>query len=65
VMENVRGLLSAAITHRPLRRRGPGYPRLAAKEELGSAFPNTQPTLNRSPAARSSSSISRARKSRS
>jgi DNA (cytosine-5)-methyltransferase 1 len=38
VMENVRGLLSAAIKHRPLNRRGPGYPPLTASEELGSAF---------------------------
>jgi DNA (cytosine-5)-methyltransferase 1 len=26
VMENVKGVLSAAIRHRPLNRRGPGYP---------------------------------------
>lgn len=38
VMENVRGLLSAAIRHRPLSQRGPGFPPLAAKEQLGSAF---------------------------
>ncbi|MDE0626329.1 MAG: DNA cytosine methyltransferase [Bryobacterales bacterium] len=38
VMENVRGLLSAAVRHRPLKERGPGYPRLAAEELLGSAF---------------------------
>lgn len=38
VMENVRGLLSAAVRHRPLNKRGPGYPPLAADEELGSAF---------------------------
>jgi DNA (cytosine-5)-methyltransferase 1 len=38
VLENVRGLLSAAIKHRPLRERGPGYPRLKGEEELGSAF---------------------------
>lgn len=38
VMENVRGLLSAAIRHRPLKQRGPGYPRLTEEEELGSAF---------------------------
>jgi DNA (cytosine-5)-methyltransferase 1 len=38
VMENVRGLLSAAIRHRPLRERGPGYPSLARDEELGSAL---------------------------
>jgi DNA (cytosine-5)-methyltransferase 1 len=38
VMENVRGILSAAVRHRPLRERGPGYPPLAPDEELGSAF---------------------------
>lgn len=38
VMENVRGVLSAAAQHRPLRERGPGFPRLKAEEELGSAF---------------------------
>ena len=38
VMENVRGLISAAERHRPLHERGPGYPPLAADEELGSAF---------------------------
>lgn len=38
VMENVRGLLSAAARHRPLNKRGPGHPPLAPEEELGSAF---------------------------
>lgn len=38
VMENVRGLLSAAARHRPLNKRGPGHPPLAPDEELGSAF---------------------------
>ena len=38
VMENVRGVLSAAIKHRPLRERGPGFPPLQPDEELGSAF---------------------------
>lgn len=38
VMENVRGLLSAAARHRPLNKRGPGNPPLAPDEELGSAF---------------------------
>lgn len=38
VMENVRGLLSAAIKHRPLKERGPGYPPLHPDEELGSAL---------------------------
>jgi DNA (cytosine-5)-methyltransferase 1 len=38
VMENVKGILSAAVRHRPLAERGPGYPPLRADEELGSAF---------------------------
>lgn len=38
IMENVKGLLSAAIKHRPLKERGPGFPALAPEEELGSAF---------------------------
>lgn len=38
VMENVRGVLSAAASHRPLKERGPGFPRLKPEEELGSAF---------------------------
>lgn len=38
IMENVKGLLSAAITHRPLNERGPGHPPLKPEEELGSAF---------------------------
>lgn len=38
VMENVRGLLSAAKKHRPLNERGPGFPPLSPEEELGSAF---------------------------
>jgi DNA (cytosine-5)-methyltransferase 1 len=38
MMENVRGMLSAAILHRPLAQRGPGHPTLSAEEELGSAF---------------------------
>lgn len=38
VMEQVRGVLSAAVQHRPLSRRGPGHPPLAEDEQLGSAF---------------------------
>jgi DNA (cytosine-5)-methyltransferase 1 len=38
VMENVRGLLSAAVSHRPLNQRGPKNPPLTRDEELGSAF---------------------------
>lgn len=37
-MENVRGMLSAALKHRPLDQRGPGHPSLEPDEELGSAF---------------------------
>lgn len=38
VMENVKGMLSAAIRHRPLDERGPGFPPLAPDEEFGSAL---------------------------
>jgi DNA (cytosine-5)-methyltransferase 1 len=38
VMENVRGLISAAVRHRALKERGPGYPPLEEDEQLGSAF---------------------------
>jgi len=38
VMENVKGMLSAAIRHRPLDQRGPGFPPLARHEEFGSAL---------------------------
>jgi DNA (cytosine-5)-methyltransferase 1 len=38
VMENVKGMLSAAVRHRPLDERGPGFPPLAPDEELGSAL---------------------------
>ncbi|TLX22477.1 DNA cytosine methyltransferase [Thermomonas fusca] len=38
LMENVRGLLSAAERHRPLKFRGPGHPPLEEDELLGSAF---------------------------
>lgn len=38
IMENVRGVLSAAIKHRPLKQRGPGFPPLSQDEQLGSAF---------------------------
>ena len=38
VMENVKGMLSAAVRHRPLDERGPGFPPLTPEEELGSAF---------------------------
>jgi len=38
VLENVKGLLSAAKRHRPLAKRGPGFPQLTPDEEHGSAF---------------------------
>jgi DNA (cytosine-5)-methyltransferase 1 len=38
IMENVRGVLSAAVKHRPLNKRGPGFPALTSGEELGSAL---------------------------
>ena len=38
VMENVKGVISAAIKHRKLKERGPGFPPLEPEEELGSAF---------------------------
>jgi DNA (cytosine-5)-methyltransferase 1 len=38
VMENVKGILSAAIRHRPLGKRGPGYAQLSRSERLGSAL---------------------------
>ena len=38
VMENVRGLLSAAVKHRPLNQRGPSYPALTSDEQPGSAL---------------------------
>jgi DNA (cytosine-5)-methyltransferase 1 len=38
VMENVKGVLSAAVKHRALIARGPGCPPLESDEELGSAF---------------------------
>jgi len=38
VMENVKGILSAAVRHRTLNKRGPGWPALSRNEELGSAL---------------------------
>src|SRR5262249_47903025 len=38
VMENVRGILSSAVVHRPLAERGAGLPPLAPDEQYGSAF---------------------------
>lgn len=38
VVENVRGLLSAPLMHRPLSERGPGYPELSGDEKRGGAL---------------------------
>ena len=38
VLENVRGLLSAAIQHRPLKARGKGHPPLAEGEKRGTVL---------------------------
>jgi DNA (cytosine-5)-methyltransferase 1 len=38
LMENVRGITSAAEKHRPLAQREPAFPELEEDEELGSAF---------------------------
>lgn len=38
VLENVKGVLSAAVKHRALKNRGPGHPPLQTDEELGSGF---------------------------
>jgi len=38
VIENVKGIISAAKKHRPLAQRGPGFPPLSPEEEYGSAF---------------------------
>uniref|UniRef100_C5DB32 DNA (cytosine-5-)-methyltransferase n=1 Tax=Geobacillus sp. (strain WCH70) TaxID=471223 RepID=C5DB32_GEOSW len=38
LLENVKGLLSAALKHRPLNQRGPGHPPLTEEEQPGSAL---------------------------
>ena len=38
LMENVRGILSAAIKHRPLKERGGSFPPLSDEEQPGSVF---------------------------
>jgi DNA (cytosine-5)-methyltransferase 1 len=38
VLENVRGLLSAPLNHRPHELRGPGYPSLSQDEQRGGAL---------------------------
>lgn len=48
LMENVRGLLSAAVQHRPLAKRGEGHPPLSREEELGSAFQQMTERIRRS-----------------
>lgn len=45
VMENVKGLLSAAVKHRPLNERGAGFPPLTKEEQLGSALELIQTEL--------------------
>ena len=47
VMENVRGVMSAALKHRQLKDRGPGTAQLAPEEELGSAFVEILKALKR------------------
>lgn len=46
VIENVKGILSAAIKHRPLSKRGSGFPSLKPEEEHGSAFIKILDDLN-------------------
>ena len=48
LVENVRGLLSAAIKHRPLAQRGGKFPPLEPEEELGSAFAKMAKRLRQS-----------------
>lgn len=38
LLENVKGLLSASLKHRPIKERGKDYPPLSEDEEKGSAF---------------------------
>jgi DNA (cytosine-5)-methyltransferase 1 len=38
ILENVRGLLSSALKHRPLDQRGEGFPQLTEEEKQGSAL---------------------------
>lgn len=38
LLENVKGLLSAALKHRPLEQRGPNHPALSEEEARGSAL---------------------------
>ncbi len=38
IIENVKGIISAAKRHRPLSQRGSGFPPLSQEEEHGSAF---------------------------
>ena len=46
VIENVKGILSAAKIHRPLAERGPGFPKLKPSEEHGSAFRDLLDNIN-------------------
>jgi len=47
VMENVKGILSAAVRHRPLDKRGPGFPTLHKDEQFGSALKRIKSQLAR------------------
>jgi DNA (cytosine-5)-methyltransferase 1 len=47
VIENVRGLLSAALKHRPLEERGAGFPPLSQEELPGGALAHVLAWLNR------------------
>jgi DNA (cytosine-5)-methyltransferase 1 len=46
LIENVKGILSAAKKHRPLAKRGPGFPPLTPEEEQGSWFKDLLDDLN-------------------
>lgn len=46
VIENVKGVLSAAKKHRPLAKRGPGFPKLEPSEEHGSALRDLLDNIN-------------------
>jgi DNA (cytosine-5)-methyltransferase 1 len=47
IIENVRGILSAPLTHRPHNRRGSNYPPLASSEEKGGALMHVLTRLRR------------------
>ncbi|MCK5565642.1 MAG: DNA cytosine methyltransferase [Planctomycetes bacterium] len=47
VIENVKGILSSAKSHRPLAERGAGFPPLSPNEEHGSAFKEILDSLSK------------------